>query len=81
MLLDLFRSLRGDVGLKPGEAYNMILVRGHMIVIPRRTADIDGIQANAAGMTGLMYCSSEEQYQDWLRRGPMQLLEEFGVPK
>ena len=59
----------------------MILVRGHMVVIPRRTADIDGVQANAAAMLGLVYCSSEEQYREWLRRGPMRLLAEFGVPR
>lgn len=77
----LFQRLREEADLKPGVAYNMILVAGHMIVIPRRTADIDGIQANAAAMIGVVYCSSQGQYESWVREGPMEMLERFGVPK
>lgn len=80
-LHDLFLALRVEVGLQKGEPYNMILYHQYMIVIPRRTANIDGIDANAAGMLGDVWCSSEEQYQEWLKRGCMQLLQEFGVPK
>ncbi|KAM0715551.1 hypothetical protein Q7P37_009049 [Cladosporium fusiforme] len=81
VLQETFHSLRRDLGLEPGSPYNMIIVSQRMIVIPRRTADIEGVQANAAGMIGVVYCSSEEQYQAWLQRGPMQLLQKFGVPK
>lgn len=79
-LHDVFSSLREELGLQPYEAYNMVLYHGHMVVIPRRSANIDGIDANAAGMTGVVWCSSEHQYQEWLRRGPMQWLQDFGVP-
>lgn len=78
---ETFHALREEAGLQPGSAYNVIIVSHHMIVIPRRTADIDGIQANAAGMIGLVYCSSEDQYQSWLQRGPMDLLQQFGILK
>lgn len=79
-LHEVFSSLREELGLRPDEAYNMILYHGHMVVIPRRSANIDGVDANAAGMTGVVWCSSEDQYQEWLRRGPMQWLKDFGVP-
>lgn len=77
----MFHAQRDEVGLRPGSAYNMIIVSQHMIVIPRKTADIDGVQANAAAMIGVAYCSSEEQYQAWVQREPMQLLRQFGAPK
>lgn len=80
-LHDLFLGLREENGLQDGEAYNMILLYQYMIVIPRRSANIDGIDANAAGMLGFVWCSSEEQYQEWQHRGCMHLLQEFGVPK
>lgn len=80
-LHDLFLALREEIGLKDGEAYNMVLLHQYMIVIPRRSANIDGIDANAAGMLGFVWCSSEEQYQEWQQRGCMHLLQEFGVPK
>jgi ATP adenylyltransferase/5',5'''-P-1,P-4-tetraphosphate phosphorylase II len=79
-LQQLFAALRKELDLKPDQPYNMILYHHHMIVIPRRTANIDGIDANAAGMTGDVWCSSEAQYEEWLRIGPMQLLQQFGVP-
>ena len=79
-LQQLFATLRNELDLKPDQPYNMILYHNHMIVIPRRTANIDGIDANAAGMTGDVWCSSEAQYEEWLRIGPMQLLQQFGVP-
>lgn len=80
-LHELFVRLREQCGLKSNEASNMILYPGHMVVIPRRTANIDGIDANAAGMTGDVWCSSEAQFKEWQRIGPMQLLLQFGVPK
>jgi len=79
-LQQLFASLRTELDLKPDHPYNMILYHHHMVVIPRRTANIDGIDANAAGMTGDVWCSSEAQYEEWQRIGPMQLLQQFGVP-
>lgn len=79
-LQQLFTSLRTKLYLKPDQPYNMILYHHHIVVIPRRTANIDGIDANAAGMTGDVWCSSEAQYEEWLRIGPMQLLQQFGVP-
>lgn len=80
-LQNLFYSLCDEADVKLAMAYNMILVGGRMIVIPRSTADIDGIQANAAAMIGVVYCSSQEQYESWVREGPMKMLERFGVPK
>jgi ATP adenylyltransferase/5',5'''-P-1,P-4-tetraphosphate phosphorylase II len=79
-LQQLFTSLRKELGLKPEQPYNMVLYHHSMAVIPRRTANIDGIDANAAGMTGDVWCSSEAQYEEWQRIGPMELLQRFGVP-
>jgi hypothetical protein len=64
-LQELFVRLREKCDLEPNHAYNMILYHHHMIVIPRRTANIDGIDANAAGMTGDVWCSSEAQFEEW----------------
>jgi len=79
-LQQLFTSLRKKLELKPEQPYNMVLYHHSMVVIPRRTANIDGIDANAAGMTGDVWCSSEAQYEEWQRIGPMELLQQFGVP-
>jgi ATP adenylyltransferase len=79
-LQQLFAALRKELELKSDQPYNMVLYHHSMVVIPRRTANIDGIDANAAGMTGVVWCSSEAQYKEWQRIGPMQLLQQFGVP-
>ena len=79
-LHQLFTALRKELELKSDQPYNIILYHHHMVVIPRRTANIDGIDANAAGMTGAVWCSSEAQYDEWQRIGPMELLQQFGVP-
>jgi ATP adenylyltransferase len=80
-LHELFVILRRELALEAHQAYNMVLYHHHMVVIPRRTANIDGIDANAAGMTGDVWCSSEDQFKEWQRVGPMKLLQEFGVPR
>lgn len=71
------------LGIGEGEhvPHNVVLVREWMLVIPRRKAGLGGVSANAAGMMGLVFVGSEEEMEEWKRRGPLSVLSELGVAK
>ncbi|KAF2210504.1 hypothetical protein CERZMDRAFT_86217 [Cercospora zeae-maydis SCOH1-5] len=90
-LEEAYAKLRELLGLRIEEGkvppHNVLLTKWHLLVIPRRKAWIntDGadtvIAGNAAGMIGLVYTWSEEQYKAWQDYGPMKALGELGVAK
>jgi ATP adenylyltransferase/5',5'''-P-1,P-4-tetraphosphate phosphorylase II len=60
--------------------HNMMLVKGWMIVIPRRSNDFYGVTANAAGMMGYVWLGTHEQLENWKKVGPIKALVGLGVP-
>ncbi|KAL0937961.1 ATP adenylyltransferase [Colletotrichum truncatum] len=68
-------------GHKIAVPHNVILGRRWMVVIPRTKAGVDGAEANAAGMLGMVWASGEETLEKWLALGPRWVLGEVGVRK
>ncbi|OIW29322.1 hypothetical protein CONLIGDRAFT_669221 [Coniochaeta ligniaria NRRL 30616] len=75
-------ALRDQGENKPGHAvaHNVVLTRRWMVVIPRRRAGVDGADANAAGMLGMVWLSDEDRLKKWLEVGPADVLTQCGVP-
>ena len=69
------------LGIEEGEhvPHNVVLVHEWILVIPRRKARVGGVSTNAAGMVGLVGVASEEELEEWRRRGGFSLLGELGV--
>lgn len=65
---------------EPAVPHNVVMDRNWMVVVPRRSADWDGISTNAAGMLGMAWVSDEEKMRLWLERGPSNVLARLGVP-
>ncbi|KAM3420455.1 hypothetical protein BST61_g3725 [Cercospora zeina] len=90
-LEEAYAKLRELLGLRIEEGkvppHNVLLTKRHLLVIPRRKAwiEIEGadtvIAGNAAGMIGLVYTWSEDQYAAWQDYGPMKALSALGVGK
>ncbi|PIA93851.1 Protein APA1 [Cercospora beticola] len=88
---ELYVKLRESLNLRIEDGkvppHNVLLTRTHLVVIPRTKAwvNVEGkdtvIAGNAAGMIGLVYTWSEEQYEAWQKYGPMKALGELGVVK
>lgn len=55
------------------------MTREWTVVIPRRADQVSGLSANAAGMMGLVWVSTEEEMEKWKRKGPWGILGELGM--
>lgn len=64
----------------PMNPHNVVLTKRLMLVVPRRKAGINGADANAMGMLGLVAVPDRQRMQDWVRQGPLDVLAELGVP-
>ncbi|KAI5859306.1 hypothetical protein GGS23DRAFT_600595 [Durotheca rogersii] len=80
-LLQIYNDLRSSLRLGPEAPHNVILVREWMMVIPRSKAGNGMMSANAAAMLGMVWVNSEEEYEAWVKHGPLNALLEFGVPR
>lgn len=82
-LLDAWNRLCKSVNISEGQAHNLLLTRDLLVAIPRPKAwmgEGDGeFSANAASMAGIVWCKTEEQYNAWMKFGPMEALREFGI--
>lgn len=58
--------------------HNVIMTREWTVVIPRRTARVNGLGVNAAGMMGLVWVTTEEEMEECKRSGAWRMLGEFG---
>ena len=79
--LSCLQRARAIRGLREGEhvPHNVVMVRDWFLVIPRRTACVGSMSANAAGMMGLVWVGSREELEDWRRAGECSVLKEMGV--
>ena len=60
--------------------HNVILLRDWICVIPRRREAVRRASANAAGMLGCVWVSSQDQVDEWLRLSPLHVLAQLGWP-
>lgn len=60
--------------------HNVIMTDRWMMLIPRTQARIGIMAANAATMLGMVWVTSEDQFEAWTAQDPMTLLPMFGKP-
>ncbi|KAJ0418192.1 ATP adenylyltransferase-domain-containing protein [Aspergillus carlsbadensis] len=60
--------------------HNVALAKEWIIVIPRQSTDVEGITANAPGMLGSVWLTSDEQFEQWKQVGPRKVLAGLGYP-
>ncbi|CAI6335479.1 unnamed protein product [Periconia digitata] len=80
ILASIYHDLLSHLTLGQESAHNLILVKDWIMVIPRRTGWIGDLGANAAAMIGMVWMTSEQDYEGWTKQDPMLLLPTFGVP-
>ena len=61
-------------------AYDIILVREWMALIPRSSKGKDGINTNGAGMMGLVWVRDQDERDGWTKLGLSKHLTSMGVP-
>lgn len=64
-----------------GRAYNVILVKEWMCLIPRRHSGLDrGAGANAAAVVGLVWITGQVERDIWTIPGPAEYFRHLGIP-
>ncbi|KAF3928283.1 hypothetical protein AA313_de0208726 [Arthrobotrys entomopaga] len=76
-VLELAKEALETVG---GSAYNVVMTKDWVMVIPRRSKGVDGVGANAAGMMGMVWVGSEKERESWTNFGLTRYLQTLGVP-
>ncbi|KAL3447601.1 ATP adenylyltransferase-domain-containing protein [Aspergillus insuetus] len=80
LLAEAKQALGIDPESKDYFPHNVALVKEWIIVIPRQSADVEGITANAPGMLGSVWLTSDEQFEQWKQVGPRKVLAGLGYP-
>lgn len=84
---DAYVSLLSSVGMAVADvesggrqsgAYNMLMTRKWLLLVPRSRAGFDGISVNALGFAGHLLARSEQQVENIRRCGPLGLLRQVG---
>ncbi len=83
--LERYRSMLARVGIQPLEhdsaarasaAYNLLVTRRWMLLVPRTREFFGTVSVNALGFVGSLFVRDLEQLQVVLRHGPMHILRE-----
>ena len=69
-----------DADKKDAPPHNVVMWADRLIVIPRRSGSTEGASANAGGMLGSVWVTSQEHVDEWLKVGCANVLRELGVP-
>jgi len=78
--LELYRSLLRQVGNAGGPAaYNLLVTRRWMLVVPRRRESHASIEVNALGYSGALFARSPAQLATLREIGPLRVLSDVGV--
>ncbi|RDW90845.1 putative phosphorylase [Aspergillus mulundensis] len=80
LLAEAKESLGGNLEDSDYIPHNVALVKEWIMVIPRRSADFEGVAANTPGMLGSVWLTSEEEMNRWKQIGPRRVLAGLGVP-
>jgi ATP adenylyltransferase len=76
-LLDLFSLQNSDQPL----AYNLLVSREWMLLVPRGQEKAGGISINSLGFAGALLVKNEEQMHYIKSIGPLTLLSQVGIPR
>lgn len=61
-------------------AYNLLLTKSFLFVIPRKTQSFSGIEVNSIGFIGSFFVRNDEQLAFFKSQGPMELLRQVTFP-
>ena len=75
-----YHDLLADVGCAPPEAYNLLVTRVWMLLVPRRRESSHGVEVNALGVAGALFARDATQLATIESVGPMQLLRDVSFP-
>jgi ATP adenylyltransferase/5',5'''-P-1,P-4-tetraphosphate phosphorylase II len=78
-LIEIYEALLNVANVAEAPAHNVIIVKEWILVIPRLRAKSGNLAANAAAMVGMVWVNTKEDLQEWIVRGPMKMLREFGA--
>jgi ATP adenylyltransferase len=79
-MLDAVGLLKGEAK-KPLGAYNLLITRDWMFLIPRSKECFDSISINALGFAGALLVKNIEEMQKVKQVGPLSILQNVGVPQ
>ena len=65
-------------GGRQSGAYNMLMTRKWMLIVPRSQAGVDGISVNALGFAGHLLARDQRQVETIRQNGPLALLRHVG---
>lgn len=74
------RALNIDTGHFPMPPYNLLIVDGWMLMVPRRRENFEGISINALGFAASLFVRTPAQLQRIRELGPLQILAEVAFP-
>jgi ATP adenylyltransferase/5',5'''-P-1,P-4-tetraphosphate phosphorylase II len=78
-LSEIYETLLTVASVAEAPAHNVIIVKEWILVISRLRANCGNLAANAAAMVGMVWINTKEDLQEWIDRGPMKMLCEFGL--
>ena len=87
--LDYYYQMLNAVGLKheigsnkiQAGAYNLLVTRQWMLLIPRSRESFESIAVNSLGFAGTMFVRNEQQMQILKELGPMRVLSQVAISK
>lgn len=84
-LVDQYRYLLNQLGITPEtwrgpqtQAYNLVVTRRWMFIVPRRQNSYQGISVNSLGVVGSLLVRDQAQLEHLRQLGPMRVLEAVG---
>jgi ATP adenylyltransferase/5',5'''-P-1,P-4-tetraphosphate phosphorylase II len=79
---DYIKACRVSMNINEQETcpHNVVMWYDTLMVIPRRKGSHEGASANAGGMLGSVWVSSQEHVDEWWRVGSSRVLRELGLP-
>ncbi|MBE9051404.1 phosphorylase [Nostocales cyanobacterium LEGE 11386] len=84
--LELYYTLLRSVGLaavagnKQSGAYNLLVTREWMLIVPRSQEHFDSISVNSLGFAGALLVRNEQEMQLLKAHGPMNILRDVALP-
>lgn len=82
-----YRNLLAELGItalennRQSAAYNLLLTRQRMIIVPRSQEEYHGISINSLGFAGALLVRQRSQIQQLVKEGILNLLTHVGIPR
>ncbi len=78
--LSRYNTLLDTLGLRAGDAYNLLATRDWILIVPRSQDSFASISVNSLGFAGSLFVRDAEQMQILKAQQPMTILTQVAVP-